>query len=405
MMQASVDAVQPGTIFVTGDPWSKSQQFGDIDDTTSFFYLNRAYPKDTVTVFITGDSPTRYDQFEETTAKFLPNLRFVNDQSPSLHERFSQSEKVVFCAPVTEADPNMLAMLRSASFSEKSVYLQGRASDGYNFVSSAPSVQAVLKAHPKLTAYSSQETMRTLTCEQLREIVRNDDIVMTMMTYTEARLVFPPNATEERTHQSFLPQRLYADGGPGYAANNLRDLLHLKGISTVDDMQVPLNVSGVAANYFLAKSGVAASSNDPDELCAQAVKLKYVQDLLAVPSVKKYITCTENPSAQGVALKDWIPTFEKKLLVGIAVMTEYALEQEWILAAYGDDTLPDKSTNHFNVNPARFDSFAGQQSSPQWDFVTQYLIKHGIPPGTLPAKGQPIEAAIFAQCLEDMKSE
>ena len=400
-------SLHPGSIFVTGDPWVEYEKFGDIDDTTSYFYLNRAYPKGTVTVFVVGESPTRYDRFQESTAKYLPNLAFVNDQSPSLHERFARSEKVVFCAPVTEADPNLVRLLLDASFAEKHVFLQGRAGDGYNFVSSARSVQAALKAHPKLTAYSSQETMRTLTCEQLKAVVRHDAIVMTMMTYTEARLVFPPNALEERTYQSCLPQRLYVDGGPGsgYAANNLRDLLHLKGVHTVDDMLVPLNISGVAASYFLAKSGVSAVSTDPDELCAQAVKLKIVQDVLGVPSVQKYITCTENPLAPGVALKEWIPTFEKKLLVGIAVMAEYALEQDWIAAAYKEETLPDKSTNHFKVNPERFAAFAGQQSSPQWDFVTQYLIKHDIAPGTLAAKGQPIEPAIFLQILADMKSE
>lgn len=373
-------------LFAVHDVWSNNLKTGDLDDELSIVWLNRVSAPGTVTVFITNDEEGRYDAFVARNQGRYPNLRIVGDGDPELCALWDKAGDVVLCAPVTFRDHRLQELLvyRSAG---KQLFMQGTF-DRYNFEASSPEVQAALRQNPALLQYSSEETNRWLSCDQLLAITGDAAFVHRMMRYAVLRLICPPCATDTLTKKISLTHRLYVDHKekPGFAGNNLKNLFRLRSIDLGGR-----NASVAAADYFLG----ASSSSDP---VAEALALPAVRALLATPSVKAYL---ETKDAAGVELQDWQPEMKAKLLVGFAFMTDCALQIDWAKRAYETDAmLPDKSTPYFDDSPQEdLTPFANMFSSPQWDFVTHYLVLAKIAPGTLSRTPQQLEPLVFDACV------
>jgi hypothetical protein len=319
-------------------------------------------------------------------------LRIVGDADPALSALWDAAAEVVLCAPVTHRDPNLQELLVHRT-EGKRIYMQGTF-DRYNFEASSEQVQAALRKNTSIVAYSSDETNRLLTCDQLLTLSGDPVFVHRMMRYATLRLLCPPSATDPLTKKISLTHRLYVDHKekPGFSGNNLKNLFRLRSIVLGDR-----NASVAAAEYFLAQ-------NESDDPIQQALALPSVQSLLGLPSVKAYLE-TEDP--MGVQLQDWQPEMKAKLLVGIAFMTDCALRIEWAKNAYEKDAiLPDKSTPYFDEAPQDdLAPFVNMLSSPQWDFVTHYMVITKMAPGTLSRTPQQLEPAVFEACEVLLRKE
>ena len=353
---------------------------GDVDDIASF---GIAFPR-RVVYLVHGNR-----DFARVHGSKYPHLRFTHDDDAELPKLFKETTALLLCAPVTEQDPNLLKLLLQFACAGKRVYMQGSLRVGYNFTASAPALQQMLLDRGGVLDYSTKQTNRTLTFEQLRRIVPDAGILARMMQYSVATLVLPPSTHNLNTLRICLPQRLYVEGNAGFAGNNLKGLLELAGVDLAG-----LNASWFAAAYLLKREGGGVPLyDDPKNACEEALLLPCVQAALARPAVRAYL---DSPNEQGVPMRDWLPQYRAQLEVAMALLVECV--PAWLAPAFEGAVMPDRSTPIIKaLSATEFEAFLPKKTSPMWDLVLTLAVVHQITPEQLSAEAQPMEELLLTK--------
>jgi hypothetical protein len=268
---------------------------GDSDGIPATYLIERFYNKDSVLYY----SPSNIKESNAFMKKHC-NLDYFDDEN---QPDFSGVKRIFYLAPLNdEKDGSVIEkvvdLINDVSVE---VVVQGgnvgedgavHPEEGYNVKFSHPSIQAAFRTRSDVKVFTTPETKKYVTFDQLTELCQDDGVARDCIDTKFEMLLVPP------LDRPVLTKVLYLNG------TNIKALQELAGIPSSDE--TPTHVKSAV---WLTKSA------DPDTAFEAALQLDSVKDFLTSPELEPIKTFGVDPDSRLLINLAFVSEFKKSFSV------------------------------------------------------------------------------------------